>query len=277
MAMSSSAAAFFSRRMPRRVSSESAAEAPPPKKDHFPRKLYAMLEHAAATEHAAAASWVDDGRAFAIHDREAFLADLVPRFFKQTKYRSFTRQLNLWGFQRSSTRTVGKWEHPHFVRGDLEGLSAIERIEVKSAVGGPKTSKKRSERRKEAPATSGSRKAKRARVVSPASASSDDESTTPVPPSPTNSEVQLPPFTSSSNEGLCGHPSFPSMVQSEIDIDIDAMAQAPPLAADIVDASNGDDVLALLSGIFDQDESRDDDLSSILSLDVSEDWTEISL
>ncbi len=55
----------------------------------FPYKRYAMLEYAAVPEHAAAASWIDEGQAFAIHDKDAFLEHVVPRFFKQTKYSAF--------------------------------------------------------------------------------------------------------------------------------------------------------------------------------------------
>lgn len=60
----------------------------------FPVKLYGMLEHCAASRAsdpraAASVSWVAGGRAFAVRDRDAFLRHVVPRFFKQTKFRSF--------------------------------------------------------------------------------------------------------------------------------------------------------------------------------------------
>ncbi len=58
----------------------------------FPHKLYEMLEYAANSEHASVVSWIDEGQAFVIHDKGAFLEHIVPRFFKQTKYRSFVSQ-----------------------------------------------------------------------------------------------------------------------------------------------------------------------------------------
>ena len=45
-----------------------------------------------------------------------------------------TRQLNLWGFQRLTL--IGKnkqWFHPHFIRGSVDGLKRIERVEVRTS------------------------------------------------------------------------------------------------------------------------------------------------
>ena len=38
------------------------------------------------------------GTAFKIHKRDAFVSTVLPQFFKLTKYKSFSCQLNLWGF-----------------------------------------------------------------------------------------------------------------------------------------------------------------------------------
>ena len=56
---------------------------------HFPFKLYGMLEYADDSEYSSAVSWDEAGRGFAIHDKETFLKHIVPRFFNQTKFRSF--------------------------------------------------------------------------------------------------------------------------------------------------------------------------------------------
>ncbi|OEU12177.1 hypothetical protein FRACYDRAFT_155271, partial [Fragilariopsis cylindrus CCMP1102] len=45
-------------------------------------------------------SWVDNGTAFKVHDLDRFVNDIVPTYFKQTKYKSFQRQLYFYGFQR---------------------------------------------------------------------------------------------------------------------------------------------------------------------------------
>lgn len=58
-------------------------------KEHFPYKLYEMLEYAAVSEHSSTVSWSANGQAFAILQKDDFVEKLVPMFFKQTKLRSF--------------------------------------------------------------------------------------------------------------------------------------------------------------------------------------------
>jgi hypothetical protein len=63
-------------------------------------------------------SWCQHGRAFVIHDAKAFVEEIMPRFFKQSKLTSFQRQLNLYGFARvSSGRDRGGYYNPLFLRG----------------------------------------------------------------------------------------------------------------------------------------------------------------
>ncbi|KAL7554424.1 hypothetical protein ACHAWF_018173, partial [Thalassiosira exigua] len=107
----------------------------------FPFKLHEMLEHASSnSEHAdSAVLWIEDGRAFAIKDKDALMNTLAPMFFNQTKFRSFTRQLNLWGFKRLRHN---EWRHEHFVRGNVPRMRLIERTEVKG--GAARTGRRRS-------------------------------------------------------------------------------------------------------------------------------------
>lgn len=62
--------------------------------------------------------WMPHGRAFIVKKPKLFTTNVLPRFFKQTKFLSFTRQLNLWGFKRI-TRGVdaGAYYHELFLRG----------------------------------------------------------------------------------------------------------------------------------------------------------------
>ena len=60
-----------------------------PKNDIFPYKLYNMLEKMEGSEYSSVVSWVKEGRSFAIHDKDSFMKHVAPKFFKQTKYRSF--------------------------------------------------------------------------------------------------------------------------------------------------------------------------------------------
>jgi hypothetical protein len=58
-------------------------------REHFPFRLYDMLEYASKYGHQSVISWSIDGRAFVIHQEEKLMEHLVPTFFKQTKVSSF--------------------------------------------------------------------------------------------------------------------------------------------------------------------------------------------
>ena len=66
----------------------------------FPSKLYGMLESVDSLGFAHIVSWLPHGKSFQVNDPDLFMELVVPEFFKATKYRSFQRQLNLWGFKR---------------------------------------------------------------------------------------------------------------------------------------------------------------------------------
>jgi hypothetical protein len=64
----------------------------------FPTILYMVLKDMKklGTEHIA--SWCPHGRAFAIHDQDAFEKSIITKYFRQHKMSSFLRQLNAYGF-----------------------------------------------------------------------------------------------------------------------------------------------------------------------------------
>jgi hypothetical protein len=54
---------------------------------------------------------------------DLFVERIMKHFFNQTKYKSFQRQVNLWGFERNSKETGGEkgaYHHPLFLRGRKE-------------------------------------------------------------------------------------------------------------------------------------------------------------
>jgi len=81
-------------------SSTQARTANRDKEFQFPTKLYEMLEIVDSLGLSHTVSWLPHGRSFQVKDPAQFMDLVVPQFFKATKYRSFQRQLNLWGFQR---------------------------------------------------------------------------------------------------------------------------------------------------------------------------------
>jgi hypothetical protein len=64
----------------------------------FPEKLFAMLEDAENAGFQAVVSWGQDGTAFRVHQKREFENSILPKYFKMTKYKSFTRQLHNYGF-----------------------------------------------------------------------------------------------------------------------------------------------------------------------------------
>jgi HSF-type DNA-binding len=60
-------------------------------------------------ENADVLSWLHHGRGFVIYRKKAFEQRLLPKYFsKQSKYSSFTRKLNRWGFSRVTRGPEGK-------------------------------------------------------------------------------------------------------------------------------------------------------------------------
>jgi len=57
-------------------------------------------------------SFYSHGRAFGVHDMERFVGEVMPKYFKQSKWNSFARQLNLYGFMRlASGPDAGGYYH----------------------------------------------------------------------------------------------------------------------------------------------------------------------
>jgi HSF-type DNA-binding len=45
-------------------------------------------------------AWLPHGNGFMIHKKKTFANDVLPKYFKASKFTSFTRKLNRWGFTR---------------------------------------------------------------------------------------------------------------------------------------------------------------------------------
>mmetsp|Transcript_22739 Transcript_22739/g.47692 ORF Transcript_22739/g.47692 Transcript_22739/m.47692 type:complete len:121 (+) Transcript_22739:121-483(+) len=73
----------------------------------FPKRLYDMLENAERDGYSHVISWMPDGKSFKIHvdgsldeEDEKAIIEILKRTFKQTRFKSFLRQLQLYGFER---------------------------------------------------------------------------------------------------------------------------------------------------------------------------------
>ena len=97
----------------------------------FPRKLYQLLLDAEEWGFDNIISWTSDGLAIQIHQKEAFVADVLPQYFDQSHYASFRRQLNLYGFVLCSRS--GIYRHPHFCRGEEASCQLVTRAAASSS------------------------------------------------------------------------------------------------------------------------------------------------
>jgi len=77
-------------------------------------------------------SWMPHGRAFIVKSIPLFVEKIMPRYFKQSKWTSFQRQLNLYGFQRlTKGADAGAYYHEYFLRGKIFLCSKIYRTKIK--------------------------------------------------------------------------------------------------------------------------------------------------
>mmetsp|Transcript_6498 Transcript_6498/g.13388 ORF Transcript_6498/g.13388 Transcript_6498/m.13388 type:complete len:419 (+) Transcript_6498:236-1492(+) len=97
-------------------------------KQAFPLKLYRMLERAERNGQDDIISFIDDGKAFAIHKPRAFETDIMPSYFNSHRMSSFQRQLNIYGFERINDGIQkGAYRHKFFVKGKNDLLDKIKR------------------------------------------------------------------------------------------------------------------------------------------------------
>lgn len=99
----------------------------------FPWKLHNLLDYAIRNNEEYIISWLpNDGRAFKIHNRDEFCSKYMKLFFKSTNYKSFHRNLNLWGFETvRQGRNKGYIYHPCFIRNEPERCYMMKRIKLK--------------------------------------------------------------------------------------------------------------------------------------------------
>lgn len=71
-------------------------------------------------DHSDVISWLPHGRGFMIYHKKRFAEEVLPKYFKKTKFTSFTRKLNRWNFTRITRGPeTGAYYHDCFQRGNL--------------------------------------------------------------------------------------------------------------------------------------------------------------
>jgi hypothetical protein len=99
-----------------------------------------MLENVAKSEeHESIVSWLPHGKAFRVHKPTEFASDIMRRYFKQSKYKSFQRQLRIYGFWRIDSKEktdYGAYYHTQFLRGQKNMSLTMTRKTIKGADSG---------------------------------------------------------------------------------------------------------------------------------------------
>lgn len=67
---------------------------------NFPAKMHAILSRNDLKD---VISWQPHGRSFKVHRPRMFEANVIPTYFEHSKFSSFIRQANGWGFRRLTT------------------------------------------------------------------------------------------------------------------------------------------------------------------------------
>ncbi|GFH47123.1 hypothetical protein CTEN210_03598 [Chaetoceros tenuissimus] len=104
----------------------------------FLQKTYHMIDSCDPT----IASWSDSGDSFAVKDPDTFAKNIIPQFFKHNNFKSFVRQLNVYGFRKIKNEPIKisigeegpeskycRFRHEFFLRGRPDLLCEIKKVD----------------------------------------------------------------------------------------------------------------------------------------------------
>jgi hypothetical protein len=99
----------------------------------FPNVLHRILDQASTDGYGEIISWQPHGRSFHVHDQERFVSEVMPNYFRQTRFSSFQRQLSLYGFLRLTRKGLdqGAYYHELFLRGMPHLCRNMHRTRIK--------------------------------------------------------------------------------------------------------------------------------------------------
>lgn len=84
----------------------------------FPEKMHYILLELENEGSRDIVSWLPHGRAFMVHSLKLFEEEILSKWFNMTKYTSFQRQMNLYGFRRVAKGVdKGAYYHELFSKG----------------------------------------------------------------------------------------------------------------------------------------------------------------
>jgi len=97
----------------------------------FPWKLHVVLEESEKYGFQGIISW-QGNKAFKVHDQDRFENCVMNKYFNNTQYKTFQRQLNIYAFQRVTRgKYVGSYTHEFICRGNPDICRFMTRTKVK--------------------------------------------------------------------------------------------------------------------------------------------------
>jgi hypothetical protein len=98
----------------------------------FPWRLHDMLNDAEKKGFENIVSWQQDGKGFKVHMQKEFSNIVLPSYFNQSQYKSFQRQLNIYGFSRTTIGAErGAYTHELLIRGKPDICRFMVRTKIK--------------------------------------------------------------------------------------------------------------------------------------------------
>ncbi len=98
----------------------------------FPVVLHRLLTDSTEEGFEDIIAWQPHGRAFLVHDHDRFVDEVMPKYFRQTRFSSFQRQLSLYGFLRlTKGADGGAYYNEWFLRGLPHLCAHMHRTRVK--------------------------------------------------------------------------------------------------------------------------------------------------
>lgn len=100
----------------------------------FPAKLHNMLTSVEKEGLSYVVGWAPHGRCFLVRNKSEFVSRILATWFRQSKFASFQRQLNLYGFKRITTGPdKGGYYHELFLRSKVFLCHRIDRVKIKGS------------------------------------------------------------------------------------------------------------------------------------------------
>mmetsp|Transcript_3201 Transcript_3201/g.4283 ORF Transcript_3201/g.4283 Transcript_3201/m.4283 type:complete len:290 (-) Transcript_3201:323-1192(-) len=80
--------------------------------------------------------WAEDGNGFLVKNSESFCAKILPSYFRTKRFRSFVRNLNMYGFRSRKQAREGhyRFKHPQFRKGKKHLLMKIRKKTTQKSI-----------------------------------------------------------------------------------------------------------------------------------------------